>query len=323
MMSLVVPLPCSFKSSWMVIRPTSCPSVLSTSLSRVSPTSDCRGPSRPPGLGARQRFDWPGTETGLDRSQRWCVGWGVRKSRNVDLEPQSPRMLRVGLVLGGTIIDEILIRERETVTLGQSVHNHLCVPVDGIPKSLPLFEVVDGRYQLRVIGAMDGRLSSGGKVQTLEQLKQQSARNEKDEWVLPLSDSARGKLSLGPMTLLFQFVSARPVPPKPKLPASVRQSLVNRVEPRLALILAGSVFVHFAVGTWAYTRDRSCTDLSNALRTRFRWDSTSRRLSKHQSPNLRSSRPMRLPLLPSRRTSSRLFARVKAPRPSALTRRSQ
>ncbi|MBL4637464.1 MAG: energy transducer TonB [Kofleriaceae bacterium] len=168
----------------------------------------------------------------------------------------APRILRIGIVLGGNIIEERLVRKRETVTIGQSAANTFAVPIEGLPKTLPIFELVDGRYHLHFQDNMDGRISAGGAVRTISQLKQDGATKRGTDWVYPLDDKARGKISVGAMTLLFQFVTPPPLQPRPRLPASVRGTLADRIEPRLAIILSLSILTHFSVGLWAYTQDK-------------------------------------------------------------------
>jgi hypothetical protein len=168
----------------------------------------------------------------------------------------SPRILRVGIVLGDRILEERLLRERETVTLGQSVKNDFCLPIEGLPKTLPIFTLEKGRYSLRFTGNMTGRLSSDKGVQTLAQLKAAGTTKRDRDYLVPLDAGSRGKVSIGPMTLLFQFVDAPAPSPAPSLPLSVQRSLVSRIEPKLALILACSLLVHFTVALYAYTRDQ-------------------------------------------------------------------
>jgi hypothetical protein len=182
----------------------------------------------------------------------------------------------VGLVLGERLIEERIVRTQETLTIGQSASNHFSVPVEGLPKSFALFVKTKDGYALRFTNNMSGRISSAEGVRTLAQLKTSGAERAAqkwqlplhersqgkvsvradDYWELPLSEKSRGKISVGPMTLLFQFVAAPPIAPAPALPASMQRTLVSRVEPRLALILACSVLVHFSVALWAYTRDQ-------------------------------------------------------------------
>ncbi|HET6613698.1 MAG TPA: AgmX/PglI C-terminal domain-containing protein [Kofleriaceae bacterium] len=181
-----------------------------------------------------------------------------------------PRILRIGLILGGKIIEERLVRSRETITVGQSSKNTFTVPVDKLPKSWPLFSAEDGGYVLRFTDAMDGRISSGGSVDTLAALKDKHATRRSDHWAVKLPETARGKLILGEMTLLFQFVTAPPLQPRPRLPVAVRGTLADRIDDRLLVILAISIGLHFSVAGWAHCHDRVL--MSNAERIRAQLD---------------------------------------------------
>jgi hypothetical protein len=165
------------------------------------------------------------------------------------------RILRIGILLGGKIVEERLIRERTSVTIGQSMKNTFSIPIEGLPLELTLFSLENDRYHLRFLNKMDGRLSEGDQVNTLEALKGRGATNHGDYWSVPLQQTARGKLSLGDLTILFQFVTEPPRQPKPMLPASVRGSVADRVDPRLAVILGASIIIHFAIVIVALTLD--------------------------------------------------------------------
>lgn len=166
------------------------------------------------------------------------------------------RVLRIGVILGGKIVEERLVRERIDITVGQSAKNTFSVPEDGLPRTWPLFTVHDDRYVMRFSDAMSGRLSEDDDVVTFDALKNRKAKRQGDGWVVPLSDSARGKIVVGEMTLLFQFVAEPPMQPRPHLPASVRGTFADRIDPNLAIILAVSILIHFSVALYAYQRDR-------------------------------------------------------------------
>lgn len=166
------------------------------------------------------------------------------------------RILRIGVLLGGKIVEERLIRERVPVSVGQSMKNTFSIPIEGLPMEFTLFALDEGRYSLRFLGKMDGRLSdSGGQVNTLDALKSKGAQNVGDYYQVPLSDSARGKLSLGDLTILFQFVTEPPRQPKPMLPASVRGTFADRFDPRLLVIVGSSIILHFIVVVIAWWGD--------------------------------------------------------------------
>jgi hypothetical protein len=166
------------------------------------------------------------------------------------------RILRIGILLGGKIVEERLIRERSSVSVGQSMKNTFSIPVEGLPLEFTLFSLEHDRYFLRFLPKMDGRLSDGGNVNTLDALKNSGAQHVGDYWQVPLSATARGKLSLGDLTVLFQFVTEPPRQPRPMLPASVRGTFADRLDPRLMVILGASIVIHFSFAIAALVRDQ-------------------------------------------------------------------
>ena len=105
-----------------------------------------------------------------------------------------PRILRIGVLLGGKIVEERLIRERAPVSIGQSMRNTFSIPVEGLPLEFTLFALDEGRYSLRFLAKMDGRLSdASGQVSTLDALKARGAQNQGAYFEVPLSESARGR----------------------------------------------------------------------------------------------------------------------------------
>lgn len=165
------------------------------------------------------------------------------------------RILRIGVLLGGKIVEERLIRERVDVSLGQSAKNTFSIPIEGLPRQFVIFQVgPDGRYVLNFTSAMDGRVSDGDRVLTLDAARQGGAggaQRTAEGFTLKMGEHARGKVSIGELTLLFQFVSEPPVQPRPMLPHSVRGTLADRLEPQLMICLAVSITLHFGFMLWA------------------------------------------------------------------------
>jgi outer membrane biosynthesis protein TonB len=165
------------------------------------------------------------------------------------------RILRIGVLLGGKIVEERLIRERVDVSLGQSAKNTFSIPIEGLPRQFVIFQVApNGRYVLNFTNAMDGRVSDGERVLTLDAARQAGpggAQRTAEGFTLPMGEHARGKVSIGELTLLFQFVAEPPVQPRPMLPHSVRGTLADRLEPQLMICLAVSITLHFGFMLWA------------------------------------------------------------------------
>ncbi len=183
---------------------------------------------------------------------------GGRGQPGVQQNQPRQRILRIGVLLGGNLVEERLIRDRVPVVIGQSTKktNTFSIPIEGLPLEFTLFAMEEGKYYLRFLAKMDGRLSdAGGSVNTLDALKQRGATNVGDYWQVPLTDTSRGKLSLGDLTILFQFVTEPPRQPKPMLPASVRGTFADRFDPRLTVIMAISILFNFAFVIYAFLQD--------------------------------------------------------------------
>lgn len=149
----------------------------------------------------------------------------------VQVKPSGPKVLRIGLIQGGKIVEERVIRKRETVTVGSSEKNHFVVHTEGMPARFELFQLVGSDYILNFTEMMAGRVGLPGGVQDLAQMRTSgAARNAGSYYQVKLSDSSRGKVVLGSVTLLFQFVTPPPVQPRPQLPAATRAGFVRSID---------------------------------------------------------------------------------------------
>ena len=145
------------------------------------------------------------------------------------------------------------------ITIGQSLRCRLSIPADGLPAEHVLFARDQGRLLLRPASAMTGRIAQGDDAPAIGADEPGRGGRMVDlgepARPIPIARGARGKLRLGEVTILFQEVAAPPVPPRPRLPASVRGSLADRVDPRLAAILGLSLCTHLAIAAWAWLED--------------------------------------------------------------------
>ncbi|MBP6633194.1 MAG: AgmX/PglI C-terminal domain-containing protein [Kofleriaceae bacterium] len=160
------------------------------------------------------------------------------------------RVLRVGILLNRTLVEERLMRERSTISVGQSAKNTFSIPLENLPRQFDLFSVENDHYRLNFTDQMDGRISDGAQPLRLSELKAKG-ENRGEFWSVPISDSTRGKIEMGDFTLLFQFVAEPPRQPKPMLPASVRGTLADRLDPHLTVAIAISVVCHFGIALYA------------------------------------------------------------------------
>ncbi len=160
--------------------------------------------------------------------------------------PSGPKVLRIGVIQGDKMVEERIIRTRETVTVGTSEKNHFVVATPGLPPSFDLFQLVGGDYILNFTEQMRGRVGLAGGVQALDQLRSTgAARNAGAFWQVKLSETSRGRVAIGDTTLLFQFIDPPPVQPRPQLPAAVVGGFVAGIDWLFTAFVMFSFMSHF------------------------------------------------------------------------------
>lgn len=162
------------------------------------------------------------------------------------------KVLRVGVVLAGDIVEERIFRAARGVTVGSSPRNDIFLPSSTLPRSYRLFSRGGGGWQLCCAPGVDGRLSGGGQVRTLQEAAQTGQAGRGGVICLPLTEQDRGKVRLGDVTLLFQFVEPPLVQPRPQLPPSVRGGLSTSIDWVLACCFLTIGLLHG--GALAYMR---------------------------------------------------------------------
>jgi len=114
---------------------------------------------------------------------------GVRRVQpQPSMQANLPKVLRIGFLQSGKIIEEQVIKRRENVTIGQSENNHFVVSHPQVPGKSVLFEIRGGQYFLNVKPFMGGKMSS---PQGVVDLAGGAARR------MALDDSSRGKVTIG------------------------------------------------------------------------------------------------------------------------------
>jgi outer membrane biosynthesis protein TonB len=161
--------------------------------------------------------------------------------------PGGPKVLRIGLVVGGRIVQERIVRRRRSVTLGPSERSTFVLHGEAV-SDFKLFESIGGRYFLNLRDGMTGRLALDGAIVDLAELRLK-IEQEGHERRVEVTEDVRGRITIGESTLLFQFITLAPTQARPRLPLSVKDDLASRIDWNLAVIVAFSFLVHFgAVG---------------------------------------------------------------------------
>ena len=164
----------------------------------------------------------------------------------VQARPSGPKVLRIGVIQGDKMIEERIIRTRETVTVGTSEKNHFVISNATLAPSFELFQLVGADYILNFTPEMRGRVGLSGGVQSLDQLRSSgAARNAGAYFQVKLAESSRGRVAVGDTTLLFQFIDPPPVQPRPQLPAAVVGGFVASIDWLFTAFVMFSFMTHF------------------------------------------------------------------------------
>ena len=159
-----------------------------------------------------------------------------------------PKVLRIGLVQGGKVIEERVIKQRTHVTIGPSEKSMFVIASKGIPPNFKLFELAGSEYYLNFLDGMTGRVALKTGISDLAALRTQAKRvplGGGQMYQVHISEEARGKVVVGDTTFLFQFVAPPPVQPKPQLPVSVKSGLSTDIDWTTTIIAAFSFLFHF------------------------------------------------------------------------------
>ncbi|MBX3233485.1 MAG: energy transducer TonB [Labilithrix sp.] len=144
----------------------------------------------------------------------------------------APRVPRIAVVAGGRVVEERLVTDKKSVTVGATEDATFNAPV-------PRFELLARRgqaYVLHLCAGATARVSVGGHVRDLA-----------GPCALPLAEDARGKVVVGATTFLFQLVRPPPPPPRPQLPLAVKGGFANQIDWSLTILAALSFLLHFGI----------------------------------------------------------------------------
>ncbi|MBL9020984.1 MAG: cell envelope integrity protein TolA [Myxococcales bacterium] len=159
-----------------------------------------------------------------------------------------PKVLRIGLVQGGKVIEERVIKQRTHVTVGPSEKSTFVLPTKSLPPTFKLFELVGSDYVLNFLDGMTGRVALKTGISDLGALRAQAKRVQQGpvtSYQIQLNEDARGKVVVGETTFLFQFVAPPPVQPRPQLPVSVKSGV--EIDWTTTIIAAFSFLFHFGL----------------------------------------------------------------------------
>jgi hypothetical protein len=157
-----------------------------------------------------------------------------------------PKVLRIGLVQSGRVVEERIIKQRTTVTVGSNERAMFVIPSQALPPMFKLFELIGNDYYLNFLDGMTGRIALATGITDLNALRGQ-AKKVGGAYQVKLTEEARGKVVVGETTFLFQFVAPPPVQPRPQLPLAVKGGIASQIDWSLTIIAAFSFLLHFGL----------------------------------------------------------------------------
>lgn len=159
-----------------------------------------------------------------------------------------PKVLRIGKVQGGRVIEERVIKQRTHVTIGSSHTNMFLASGTQVPETMRLFELVGSEYVVNLTDGMSGRVALPSGVTDVAQARASGvAKRVGNYHQLKLTEDSRGKVVVGDTTFLFQFVAPPPIQPKPQLPLAVKGGLASQIDWSFTIIAAFSFLLHFGL----------------------------------------------------------------------------
>lgn len=143
-------------------------------------------------------------------------------------QQQQAKVLRIGIVQGGKVVHERLIKPGQSVTIGESPKNTFVFSAPGLPKRFTIFQVKGGQYHMAFIPEMQGKVALEDGIRNLAQL---SAAGGNAPLEFSLTAKSRGKIVVGDVTVLFQFVAAPPESARKIARQDFRPKLLDEDDP--------------------------------------------------------------------------------------------
>jgi len=166
------------------------------------------------------------------------------------------KVLRVGLIRKGVVLKEHLLLQREPVTIGVDERCTFHIPIEGLPPRYPLFKVVNGAYVLQFSERMTGKVNVGDQFLDFPTLIEKGISTPSGRLhLLTLDDSFRGKIDVGDLTLLFQFIAPPPPRLKVKVPAAFQRSIWDTLDWHFVNCLLASLVLQAGSITFITTRE--------------------------------------------------------------------
>jgi outer membrane biosynthesis protein TonB len=158
---------------------------------------------------------------------------------------QQGKVLRIGVILGGKIVEERVLSPRQTVTVGTGEKNTIVVKQPGMPESFTLLSFSGDQYHLHFTEGSEGSVQSAhGQADFGALVAQGLAKKQGSVFAVPVSDGQRGKVAFGEVNLLWQFVAPPTEAPRPVLPKEAQGNHFQSMDRLFVTVLVLSLLLH-------------------------------------------------------------------------------
>ncbi|HEX9051741.1 MAG TPA: AgmX/PglI C-terminal domain-containing protein [Anaeromyxobacter sp.] len=159
------------------------------------------------------------------------------------------KVLRIGVIQGGKIVEERVLPARQPVTVGSGSRNTIALAKSELPESTLVFSWHGDRYELHFAERTEGRIQGPqGSADFGALVSQGLASRQRDRYAVAVNEDQRGKIVLGDVTLLWQFVEPPVAAPRTVLPKEARGGHFASLDKLFGTVLV----VSFALHTGAY-----------------------------------------------------------------------
>ncbi len=161
------------------------------------------------------------------------------------MSSQQAKVLRVGVIRDGKIVEERILPARQNVTVGSDPGNTIVAQGSTLPPTMPLFLWHGERWSLSFREGVQGRIQGPqGEADLPALVAQGLAARQGTAYVVQVREDQRGKVVLGDVTVLWQFVTAAPEAPRPAVPSVRKGSHFQSMDRLFVRVLVVSLVVH-------------------------------------------------------------------------------
>jgi outer membrane biosynthesis protein TonB len=149
------------------------------------------------------------------------------------------------VIQGGKIVEERLMPARQPIAIGTSKRNAIVVPQSNLPESFTVFSRQGDRTTLHFEEGMEGKVQgAAGSTDLAALVSQGLAKRDGKTFAIQVNDDQRGKIVIGEVTLLWQFVVPPAGAPKQVLPKEAKGNHFKSMDRLFVSVLIISFLAH-------------------------------------------------------------------------------